>query len=65
MWHMMNAKDVENKIRTSIEKGLSSKQVEERRKKYGINQLEEQKKQNIIKHYTKCIICTIKKKKGR
>ena len=41
MWHTLSTKEVERKMGTNLQLGLSYKQVEERRKKYGINQLEE------------------------
>ena len=34
MWHMLSTKEVEKKLGTNIELGLSEKQVEERRQKY-------------------------------
>ena len=48
MWHTLSTKEVERKMGTNLQIGLSYKQVEERRQKYGINQLEEQKKKPIF-----------------
>ena len=48
MWHTLSTKEVERKMGTNLKLGLSHRQVEERREKYGINQLEEQKKKPII-----------------
>ncbi len=48
MWHTLSTKEVERKMGTNLRLGLSHRQVEERREKYGINQLEEQKKKPII-----------------
>ncbi len=53
MWHMLSTKEVEKKLGTNIELGLSEKQVEERRQKYGVNQLKEQKKQSILIRFLK------------
>ena len=53
MWHMLSTKEVEKKLGTSIQLGLSQKQVEDRRKKYGLNQLKEQKKQSILIRFLK------------
>lgn len=48
MWHTLSTKEVERKMGTNLRLGLSHRQVEERREKYGINQLEEQKKKPVI-----------------
>ena len=48
MWHTLSAYETEQKLKTKLNYGLTTKQVEERRQKYGINQLEEQKKKSII-----------------
>ena len=48
MWHTLSTKEVERKMGTNLQLGLSHRQVEERREKYGVNQLEEQKKKSII-----------------
>ncbi len=48
MWHTLSTKEVERKMGTNLQLGLSHRQVEERRQKYGINQLEEQKKKPIF-----------------
>jgi len=48
MWHTLSTKEVERKMGTNLQLGLSHRQVEERREKYGANQLEEQKKKSII-----------------
>lgn len=53
MWHMLSTKEVEKKLGTNIELGLSENQVEERRQKYGVNQLKEQKKQSILIRFLK------------
>lgn len=48
MWHTLSTKEVERKMGTNLQLGLSHRQVEERRQKYGANRLEEQKKKPII-----------------
>ena len=53
MWHMLSTKEVEKKLGTNMKLGLSEKQVEERRQKYGLNQLKEQKKQSILIRFLK------------
>ena len=53
MWHMLSTKEVEKKLGTNIKLGLTEKQVEERRQKYGLNQLKEQKKQSILIRFFK------------
>jgi len=51
MWHTLSTNEVEKKIGTNINYGLKEKQIEERKIKYGKNQLEEQKKKSIIKKF--------------
>ena len=53
MWHTLSVKEVQSKLRTNLHSGLAIKQVEERRKKYGLNKLEEPKKQSIIIRFLK------------
>ena len=53
MWHMLSTKEVEKKLETNMGWGLSQKQVEERRQKYGLNQLKEQKKQSLFIRFLK------------
>ena len=53
MWHTLSAKEVEQKLKTNLSNGLNSKEVEERRKKYGLNELDKQKKQSIIIRFLK------------
>ncbi len=48
MWHTLSTKEVEKKEGTNLNNGLTTVQVEERRQKYGLNQLEEQRKKSII-----------------
>ena len=48
MWHTLTTEEVERKTGTNFEFGLTERQVEEKRKKYGVNRLEEQKKKSIL-----------------
>lgn len=48
MWHTLSAKEVERKMGTNLRSGLSERQAEERKRKYGANKLDEQKKKPII-----------------
>lgn len=53
MWHTLSTKEVEKKISTNIEYGLREKEVNERKEKYGKNQLEEKKKESIFIKFIK------------
>ncbi len=48
MWHTLSTSEVERKMGTNSQFGLTQKQVEERQRKYGVNQLEEQKKKPLL-----------------
>ena len=50
-WFNKTVKDVEKELETNIEKGLSSKKVEEHKEKYGLNQLKEKKKDSLLKKF--------------
>ena len=50
-WFNKEAKDVEAELKTDLENGLSSKQVEENKAKYGENELQEKKKEPLIKKF--------------
>ena len=47
-WFNKEIKDVEAELKTDLENGLSSKQVEENKTKYGENELQEKKKEPLI-----------------
>ncbi len=47
MWHTLSTNEVEQKMNTNLKLGLTKEQVEQRKNKYGANQLEEQKKKPI------------------
>ena len=53
MWHNLESYEVEKNLKANIKKGLTQNQVEERRKKYGLNQLEQPKKENIVIKFIK------------
>ena len=53
MWHTLDVKAVERKMKTNLSYGLNSKEVEARKQKYGLNQLEEKKKESIIIRFLK------------
>ena len=50
-WFNKEVKDVEAELKTDLENGLSSKQVEESKAKYGENELQEKKKEPLIKKF--------------
>ena len=50
-WYQQKVKEVENKLETNKEKGLTEKQVKERREKYGYNELKATKKKSIIQRF--------------
>ena len=52
-WHTKKICEVENILKTSIKKGLSTKDVEERKIKFGQNKLQEQKKESFIVRFIK------------
>ncbi len=53
MWHTLDVKDVERQMKTNLSHGLNAKEVEARKQKYGLNQLEEKKKESIIIRFLK------------
>ena len=50
-WFNKQVKDVETELGTDLEKGLSSSQVELHKNKYGLNELQEKKKESIFKKF--------------
>ena len=50
-WYQQKVKEVENKLETNKEKGLTEKQVKEKREKYGYNELKATKKKSIIQRF--------------
>lgn len=53
MWHMLKIEEVEKDLRTSIKFGLAQEEILKRQKEYGINKLEEKKKESIIIKFIK------------
>lgn len=50
-WFNKEVKDVETELKTNLKNGLSGSQLEENRKKYGKNELQEKKKEPLIKKF--------------
>ena len=50
-WFKQEIKDVEEKLETNIEKGLSSSEVAKRQEKYGLNQLKAKKKKTLLQKF--------------
>ncbi|MBO6243511.1 MAG: HAD-IC family P-type ATPase [Clostridia bacterium] len=50
-WFNYDIKDVEDKLGTNIEKGLSFEDIKTRQEKYGLNQLQETKKKTLIQRF--------------
>ena len=50
-WFNKQVKDVETELGTDLEKGLSSSQVEAHKNKYGLNELQEKKKESLFKKF--------------
>ena len=53
MWYTLSTKEVEKQMQTNIEFGLNEKQVEDKQNKFGLNKLEEKKKESIIIKFVK------------
>ena len=51
MWHTLTSQEVADKLNTNIEKGLDNEEVLRRREKYGLNKLDDVKKENFIKKF--------------
>ena len=50
-WFYKAVKDVESELETNLNKGLDSSKVEEHRAKYGFNELQEKKKDSLLKKF--------------
>ena len=50
-WFNKSIKEVEKELETDVEKGLSVSKVEEKKQKYGLNELQEKKKDSIFKKF--------------
>ena len=53
MWYTLSTKEVERQMQTNIEFGLNEKQVEDKQNKFGLNKLEEKKKESIVIKFVK------------
>ena len=50
-WFNKTSQEVEQELKTDYQKGLSSSQVQENMKKYGLNELQEKKKDSLLKKF--------------
>jgi len=50
-WFNKDVKKVEKDLETNLEKGLTTKQVQERQEKYGLNELKAQKKKSLFQKF--------------
>ena len=53
MWYTLSTKEVEKQMQTNIKLGLNEKEVEDKQNKFGLNKLEEKKKESIIIKFVK------------
>ena len=53
MWYTLSTKEVEKQMQTNIDFGLNEKQVEDKQNKFGLNKLEEKKKESIVIKFIK------------
>ena len=53
MWYILSTKEVEKQMQTNIEFGLNEKQVEDKQNKFGLNKLEEKKRESIAIKFIK------------
>ena len=53
MWYTLSTKQVEKQMQTNIELGLDEKQIEDKQNKFGLNKLEEKKKESIFIKFIK------------
>ena len=60
MWHSLSTKEVESKLQTDLQQGLSDDEITVRLKKYGENKLQEPKKESVfvkfLKHFNDFMI---------
>ena len=47
-WHAMSFQDVAKRLKTNIESGLTQEEVEQKRKEFGVNELEAKKKKSLF-----------------
>ena len=53
MWHSIELKEIQRKLKTNIYEGLSEEEAKKRKEKYGENKLQEQKKDSLLKRFIK------------
>ena len=53
MWYTLSTKEVEKQMQTNIEFGLNEKQVKDKQNRFGLNKLEEKKKESIVIKFIK------------
>ena len=53
MWHTKNTDEIERKLNTNIQKGLTNKEAQKRQEEQGKNKLKEKKKEGIIIRFIK------------
>lgn len=51
MWHTLSIEEICKNLRTNLERGLTKEEAEDRRKKYGSNELAQKKKTSILKRF--------------
>ncbi|MCI8443791.1 MAG: cation-translocating P-type ATPase [Clostridia bacterium] len=50
-WFHKKVKEVEKELKTNLEKGLTTEEVQKRQEKYGLNQLKAKKKKSLIQKF--------------
>ena len=53
MWHTMDTNEVQRRMKVDCKRGLSEKEVQARREKYGLNKLQDKKKESIFIKFIK------------
>ena len=53
MWYNKNVNEVERELKTNIKKGLADEEIKKRKEKYGINKLDEKKKESLFIRFIK------------
>ena len=53
MWYTLKIDEVQKNLKTNIERGLTNEEVEKRKAEYGINKLNENKKESIMIRFIK------------
>ena len=50
-WFNKEIQEVEEKLQTDVEKGLSQEEIASRHEKYGFNELKSQKKKTLVQRF--------------